>query len=192
MEFTRRQGEILEAASKLLLRKGIQGFTTKNLSIQVKFSEAALYRHFKNKETIIISMLSYLASEMEERLVSINQDMHNPAKKIKNIYNEQFKFLSKNKHCLIVEFSDGLWEDNKNIYEAVNNILEINKKHISNIIAEGIAEGKFSKKVNKQALENIVMGAYRQHLLEWKMAKYKTDIVATGKELAKDVVKLIK
>ena len=192
MEFTRRQGEILEAASKLLLRKGIQGFTTKNLAIQVKFSEAALYRHFKNKETIIISMLSYLASEMEERLVALNQDVHNPAKKIKNIYNEQFKFLSKNKHYLIVAFSDGLWEDNKNIYEAVNNILEANKKHISSIVSEGIAEGKFSKKVNKQTLENIVMGAYRQHLLEWKMAKYKTDIVATGKELAKDIVKLIK
>ncbi len=192
MEFTRRQREILEAASKLLLRKGIQGFTTKNLALQVKFSEAALYRHFKNKETIIISMLTYLSSEIEELLSAVNKGVTNPSKKIKNIYNEQFKFMSKNRHCLIVVFSDGLWEDNKNIFEAVNSILDTQKALISNIIAEGVAEGKFSKKVNKQSLENIVMGAYRQHLLEWKMAKYKTDLLATGKELAKDVIKLIK
>ena len=49
MEFTNRQIEIIEAAKKLIGEKGIQNITTKNLAKEMAFTEAALYRHFKNK-----------------------------------------------------------------------------------------------------------------------------------------------
>ena len=54
---SKRQQEIIESAGKLLMEKGIKGLTTKNLAIEMEFSESALYRHFKNKEDIILLLI---------------------------------------------------------------------------------------------------------------------------------------
>lgn len=192
MDYTRRQGEILEAASKLLLKKGIQGFTTKNLALQMKFSEAALYRHFSNKEGIIIAMLTYIASIRYDMLLTAIEEEKNSSKKLKAVYGEIFKFYSKNKHYTILAFPEGLWEGNKQIQECVSSNSESLKKFFSTIVTEGVAEGKFSKKISKESLIQIVVGTYKQQLLEWKMDNFKSDINASGKSLVKDVIKLIK
>jgi len=73
---TERQEQIIEKSISLIAQKGIQGFTIKNLSKAIGFSEpAAIYRHFKSKTSILLAildnfkfmadMLSDLMSEME-------------------------------------------------------------------------------------------------------------------------------
>ena len=57
---SKRQQEIIESAGKLLMEKGIKGLTTKNLAQEMEFSESALYRHFKNKEDIILCILKHI------------------------------------------------------------------------------------------------------------------------------------
>ena len=58
---SKRQQEIIESAGKLLMEKGIKGLTTKNLAQEMEFSESALYRHFKNKEDIILLFIRFLS-----------------------------------------------------------------------------------------------------------------------------------
>ena len=53
-ELSGRQIEIIEAAGRILTVSGISGLTIKNLANEMKFSESAIYRHFKSKEEIII------------------------------------------------------------------------------------------------------------------------------------------
>ena len=64
---SKRQQEIIESAGKLLIEKGIKGLTTKNLAQEMGFSESALYRHFNNKEDIIVLLLDYLFGKMRSR-----------------------------------------------------------------------------------------------------------------------------
>ena len=70
---SKRQQEIIESAGKLLMQKGVKGLTTKNLALEMNFSESALYRHFKNKEDIIVLLLDYLGSNIKERLNIISE-----------------------------------------------------------------------------------------------------------------------
>ena len=53
------------------MEKGIKGLTTKNLAAEIGFSESAIYRHFKNKEDIIVVLLEYLKENINTRLENI-------------------------------------------------------------------------------------------------------------------------
>lgn len=65
MQISDRQKEIIEVSSKILLEKGIKSLTTKTVAQEMNFSESAIYRHFKNKEEIIVTMLELLFQNME-------------------------------------------------------------------------------------------------------------------------------
>ena len=52
MKFTRRQIEIINAATQLIGDTGINNVTTKNLAEEMGFSEPALDRHFISKTEI--------------------------------------------------------------------------------------------------------------------------------------------
>lgn len=192
MKTSPRQLEIIEAAGRLLSSGGISNLTTKNLANEMNFSEAALYRHFKNKDEIIIGMLNYLAIDMNQRLTSTLTHPIDPESKLEKMFNDQFLFFSKNQHFLAAIFSDGLWESNKNIHTAVKAVMDIKKNHLSNTIKEGQSQNIFRLDININSLTHIAMGTFRLHLLKWKMDNYKFNLVITGKSMVIDLIKMIK
>lgn len=101
MEIKERQLEIIEAAGKILTESGIAGLTTKNLAAKMGFAESALYRHFKGKEEIILTMLRYLSTDMDSRLINSTKDIESPEEKLKAAFNNQFEFFKKNPHFLV-------------------------------------------------------------------------------------------
>lgn len=63
---TLRQGELLDHALGLVREVGLAGLTVRRLAERVGFSEAALYRHFPNKQALLLAMIERLS---EERLL---------------------------------------------------------------------------------------------------------------------------
>jgi len=61
-----RQQQIIEIAAKLIFKYGSEHLTVKRIANEVGISEAAIYRHFKSKKSI----LSFLLSNIEETLVA--------------------------------------------------------------------------------------------------------------------------
>ena len=85
-DFTERQIEIMEAATLRIDKFGIQELTIKNLASDLCLSEAALYRHFKSKNEILLGLLTYFILEMNERLeVILEEKEGNPSVLLKRI-----------------------------------------------------------------------------------------------------------
>ena len=87
--------------------KGVKGLTTKNLAIEIGFSESALYRHFKNKEDIIVLLLDHLYNNIKERLEETQKNNNAPSEKLKAIFRSQFHYFSHNPHFIIAILSEG-------------------------------------------------------------------------------------
>lgn len=49
-----RQNQIISETIRLIHTKGIQGLTIKNISNGIGVTEAAIYRHFKSKDEILL------------------------------------------------------------------------------------------------------------------------------------------
>ena len=61
-----RQQQIIDAAGRLIFKYGSEHLTVKRIAAEVGITEAAIYRHFKSKKSI----LSFLLSHIEKVLLS--------------------------------------------------------------------------------------------------------------------------
>jgi AcrR family transcriptional regulator len=68
-EWAERKSEILNAARKLLLERGLEGTSVNQIAKQAELSPSALYTYFKNKDEIIVA-LSQEGLDLLQRRVS--------------------------------------------------------------------------------------------------------------------------
>lgn len=191
MEIKERQLEIIEAAGEILTESGIVGLTTKNLAAKMGFAESALYRHFKGKEEIILTMLRYLSKDMDSRLTNSTKDIESPEEKLKAAFNNQFEFFKKNPHFLVAIFSDGLLEESKAINEAILQIMGTKRKHLLQIIQQGQKQKQFTDALSADELVHIIMGSFRLHMLQWRLSGFTFDLKLKGNKLMANLLKLI-
>lgn len=187
-----RQYEIIEAAGKILTQSGVSGLTIKNLAKEMNFAESAIYRHFASKEQIIIALLDYLASSMDERYNNAISSEQSPEEKFTTLFQNQFLFFKKYPHFVVAVFSDGLMEESQRINETILKIMGVKMKHLMPVIMEGQQKKVFTNAITSDELIQIVMGTFRLQMYKWRVANFQFDIVRNGDNIIQSLLTLIK
>lgn len=192
MNLTERQLEIIKASGKILMESGIAGLTTKNLAREMNFSESALYRHFKNKETIITLLIAYLAENITQRFDAIINAKQSPEEKFKALFISQFSYFKQNPCFINIVLSDGLIDNSEEVKNAIQQLLHTNFIRFNHLIKEGQKLGVFSTIITSEELVHIVMGTFRLQMLKWKLASFEFDIEVQGQKTMNSLLALIK
>lgn len=191
-DFTERQIEIMEAATLRIDKFGIQELTIKNLAADLSLSEAALYRHFKSKNAIMLGLLSYFILEMHERIGMIITDKEkSPSELLKEIFISQLSTFVKKPAIVSVIFSEGIFQFNKELIEKVSSMMTLMHQNINSLIVRGQNEGVFGKLLGPDALTTIIMGSMRMVVLKWKISGHNSDLVKDGAVVLKGLLKMI-
>ena len=191
MEITPRQLELIEAASRLLTTSGVNGLTIKNLAKEMNFSESAIYRHFSSKEDIILAMLDYLAENIDEQLSNVPKT-ENPEDNFRAMFQEQFKFFSRNSHYVVAVFSDGLLEESQRINKAILKLMVVMMKHLMPLLTDGQQKNIFTNAIENEDLVHIVMGAFKLQMYKWRLFNFEFDLIDSGNKMIDSILTLIK
>lgn len=187
-----RQFEIIEATGKILTTSGVSGLTIKNLAKEMKFTEGAIYRHFKSKEEIILAMLEYLAENMEYRYAKIASEQQSLEEKIKNLFYDQFSFFTKKPHFVVAVFTNGFMEESERINEAILTIMKTRMKYIKPLIEDAQKVSHFTNKISSEEILHILMGSTRLLMYKWRVANFKFNLEQKGPEMLESILKLIR
>ena len=191
-DFTERQIEIMEAATLRIDKFGIQELTIKNLASDLSLSEAALYRHFKSKNEILLGLLTYFILEMNERLAVIieNKELQ-PSELLKKIFVSQLNTFVQKPAIVSVIFSEGIFQFNKELSEKVSTMMALMQKNINALIVRGQNEGVYAKLLGPDTITTIIMGSMRMVVLKWKLSGNKSNLVNDGKNVLNGLLKMI-
>ncbi|MES2394709.1 MAG: TetR/AcrR family transcriptional regulator [Bacteroidota bacterium] len=191
-KFTERQIEIIEAATKRIDEYGIQDLTIKTLSGDLNLSEAALYRHFKSKNEILLGLLTYFIENMKERLeVILSKNNSSPSELLKEIFESQLNTFVKKPSVVSVIFSESIFQFNKELSNTVSSMMELMQNHIEGIVKKGQANDTFTKAVGVSTTATIIMGGMRITVLKWKLTGHKSDLIKDGSKVLNGILKLI-
>ncbi len=191
-KFTDRQIEIMEAATLRIDKFGIQELTIKNLSADLNLSEAALYRHFKSKNDILLGLLTYFILEMNERIATIIADKEKqPSELLKKIFTSQLNTFVEKPAIVSVIFSEGIFQFNIELSEKVSSMMALMQKNINTLIKRGQDEGVYAKLLGVDTITTIIMGSMRMVVLKWKLSDNKSNLVNDGKNVLNGLLKMI-
>ena len=189
---SKRQQEIIESAGKLLMEKGIKGLTTKNLAQEMEFSESALYRHFKNKEDIILLLIHFLSENINLRFETILKAENNAEEKFLALFLSQFQFFKKNPHFIVIVLSDGLMDNSEDIKKSIKKLIETNFAALKKIMTDGQESKLFNQEMEADSLVHFAMGTFRLQMLQWKLSNFNFDIEIKGMKTMTDLLTLLK
>ena len=134
---TERQKEIIEAALDLIYKKGIQGLTIKNLSEKIGITEPAIYRHFENKISILVSILDFFKNNTEQIFENELKNDDNAIDKIEHLFSRHFSTFSKMPSLVSVVFSEEIFVNEPVLVGKIAEIMDKNDKILTEIITNG-------------------------------------------------------
>lgn len=190
--FTERQIEIMEAATHRIDKFGIQELTIKNLAADINLSEAALYRHFKSKNEIMLGLLNYFISEMRGRISKIiNKKEFKASDLLIELFESQLKTFVQKPSIVSVIFSESIFHFNKELSTTVSEMMQMMQKQIEGIVKKGQEDGSISKIVGISTLTIIIMGGMRITVLKWKLSGHQSDLVKDGRKVLDGILKMV-
>lgn len=189
---TTRQSEILKEAIKLIAEKGIQGLTIKNLAKSINVTEPAIYRHFENKQQILVGLLSFFSVNKENFLSNVANDKINPIIKLKSIFESRFKYFSKNPAIASVIFSEELFRNDRLLSDRVFEIMNSSQKIMLEIIKKGQNLNTIIDSVPAEQLAFIITGALRLIVTKWRLSNYSFNLEDEGLILWNSIEQIIK
>jgi len=191
--FTERQIEIMKAATNRIDEFGIQNLTIKTLAEDIGLSEPALYRHFKSKNEILLSLLEFFNLEIKGKIknYAVVDDGAEPDM-LRSIFQSQLSTFEKNPAIISVIFAESIFQYDESLSDKVAEIMQFMHKTIENNISNGQAKGYYSKIVDVNTATIIVTGSMRMAVMKWKLYGSKSNLVNDGMVVLNGILKMIK
>lgn len=192
MNFSDRQIQIIEAATKRIDEYGIQELTIKNLANDLELSEAALYRHFNSKNEIMMGMLSYFIISMKEKINTIvANESKIPCEILKDVFNNQLNTFVQNPAIVSIIFSEGIFQFNNELSNKLSEMMDLMHENVTKIIKRGQEEGCYKKVLSPSVAATMIMGSMRMVVLKWKLSGNKTNLVKDGQTMLNGILKMM-
>ncbi|MGC9362281.1 MAG: TetR/AcrR family transcriptional regulator [Candidatus Syntrophosphaera sp.] len=191
MELTARQEEIIQAAITIIARQGFKALTTKNLAGELKLTEAALYRHFKNKNDLILRILDHFKNLSCEVLERIRDGELDPMEKIHRFVLSRYELFTDNPELAQVMFSEELFRFDPFYARQMQEIMEIHRDSVTGYISDAQARGMIAKELDPLQLFRIIIGSMRFMISQWNLGGHGFVLVKEGEALFQTIKETI-
>jgi len=153
-----RQSQIKEAVLDIISNEGLAKLSIKNLAAKVGVSEGAIYRHFKNKKSILLSIVEDVYENLVVKQKTVADSKMTPSVKLFTFLYKQIKYLINNRGITILLFSEATHANDSDLKENLLQILKAQKSLLKQIVIEGINHGSWHKNLDIESFATLYMG----------------------------------
>jgi AcrR family transcriptional regulator len=183
----KRRKEILEIARDLIFNEGLSNFTMRAVAIRAKISEAAIYKHYTNKEDLLLTLLDSLFSPWQQAFKEIDRRQIAIDAKLTKIAQTHIDFLTEKKLNPILFFSEAINPENQNLLRVLQSNLGFLNKFIKNIFDKAWQSGFFAAITDDSqaaAATACFIGLIQASIIKWTIS-------GTARNLKEDTVRNI-
>lgn len=176
MEYTNRQKEIINAAMDLIYTGGIQSFTMKSLAKYIGISEPGIYRHFKNKLEILMSILTNIRGELNN--FGNKNDMYNSGTidSIGLMLQFQIKSFMNKPSLASIVFAEEIFQNELKLSDKVLSIMTDRCNLIERVISMEQERGVIRQDITAKIFTNMIMGSVRLMVKKWNLLHNNYDL----------------
>jgi len=173
--FTVRQKQIIQESIQLIADKGIQGLTIKNISKSIGISEPAIYRHFENKNDIILGIISTMQSAHDDENDSVIE-ANETIGKIKSMFLGHTNRFVKNPSLTAIIFSEEIFNNNSILAKPIRMMMKLNQNKLIAMIEKGQAAGDVRIDIKAEQISLMVIGSFRFLVSKWHIMNFDFDL----------------
>lgn len=148
---------------------GIQGLSTREIAKREGISEATLFRHFKNKNDLLIAVLDYFARFDEDLFQSVMMKKLNSYGSVQYLIRTTVEYYENYPAVTSITQLFDVFRYDKNLTYKVNDILHNRLSFIKKIVDDAKANGELLEDVNPDDLVDLIFGIVMETCLRWRI-----------------------
>ncbi len=188
-ERTVSQQKIIDAARHVIISRGMENLTVREIASELNITDGALYRHFKGKKEIV----SLLIDDIEETLLKAIDEAaaktEKPLEKLENIFWSHLSYVEKRKGVSFIVINNTISMKDKGLQNKVYGVISKYLETIKKILSEGIKSGDFRNSMNLEASSTAFFGVIQCMVTLWGLSDYR---YALGKERMEEAFNFFK
>jgi len=178
-----RKQEIMDAARKLIIKKGSEHLTVRRIAKEVNITEAAIYRHFKSKREI----LSFLVKNMGDSMLNeVNRTKAVDDYSLETLHTMLRNHLSKIEQRRGISFqviAEIISLGDKGLNREVFQIIEEYVDRLKALLEEGARKGVIRTDIEMRNCALLLFGMIQGLVNIWALSNYTFDLDETYSSL---------
>jgi AcrR family transcriptional regulator len=171
-----RKQQIIDAARKLIIKKGSEHLTVRAMAKEVQLTEAAIYRHFKSKREILSFLMNHITDTMLhdlERTTTENPPSLDAIDQVLKLHLSEIEQRKGMSFQIIAEIiSLGDKKLNKEVYEKLDAYID----RLKHLLSEGVRTGSIKEGIDLAACALLLFGMIQGLANIWALSGYSFDL----------------
>ena len=153
-----RQEQIKQAVIDIISTDGLKNLSTRNLAQRIGMSEGSIFRHFKSKKDIILSIFNDVQDNFIGELKRIAWSDEEPSIRLFKYLGATIKYHIENKGTNMLLLSEAFYNNDPELKQRLEQIFNDQKQFVTKIIKDGIRVGIWDENVKVENVALIYMG----------------------------------
>ena len=174
-----RKDQIVNAAKKLIIKRGSENLTIRAIAHEVGLSDGALYRHFKSKRDILYLLADTIEVDLLGDIKISNIEGESYSKILDNILRghlsaiKQRQGISFQVIAMCISFGDK--KLNKRLSEIIHKYIE----EIKSLLRRGVESSELRKNLDLDGTALLFFGMIQSLVNIWAFSNYEIDLEKT-------------
>jgi AcrR family transcriptional regulator len=189
---TERQSEIVNVAMKILVEKGMQNLTVRNVATEVGVSEAAIYRHFESKHDLLVKLLTKLQNLILPIFQSSKTPILDLEDELKELIGSIFSQIEEKPAFAIFVFTEEVFHVDAQLRPLLKEMLFEMIVQLEQLITKYQEKKKCRADISARHLANLLLGSIRLEITKWHLSANSYPLTEKGQPLANTLATLLK
>jgi AcrR family transcriptional regulator len=171
-----RKEQIAQATLSLIATHGLKNLNMAGVARRVGIVPSAIYRHFKDKDELINSVLTHIQALLLDNIKQVCQETSSPIDRLRRLLFRHIRLIRENLGIPRIVFSEDVYlgpsERRRMVYRIVTNYLS----RVEGIIRDGQSSGEILSDIDAATLSVMFLGLVQPATLLWHMSNTDFDV----------------
>ena len=171
-----RKEEIVRTCMDIFSESGVQGLTMKAIADRVRITEPAIYRHFRNKEAVLVAMITQIREEIFRRVDEVAHRPIDAVEKLREVFGHHLAYLKRRRAITLELLSESFFHHHPEVRRQMRALLRDYHEKIRGIVADGVERGELPERAQPEAVSILFLGALQHLLTMFKLENDESEI----------------
>lgn len=182
MEHTVRQKDIVAHARKIIMSKGMEKLTIRELAREIRLTEGAIYKHFRSKREIIELLIEDIETTLLKTIDAALESEGKSLEKLKNVFASHLSYVEQRKGVSFAIINETINIKDEKLQSRMLSVLNAYYKRIERLLLQGMETGEIRKDIKTSSASVAFFGMVQSLVTLWALKDYDAKVIKTHME----------
>jgi len=169
--------KIIRIGAEIIVKEGLRRFTAKNIADRLGITDAAIFKHFRSMDDIILEIINKYVSRCSKSADEAVKKGRNAREKLEILLKEHIKVLEETRGAVPILCFELSRSENKQFSSILKDFVENYTEKISKIIMDGQEKGCIRKDIDPEETSLFFVGSIQAKVFAYTLLEKEGPIV---------------